>query len=429
MKQSISSNNQKHNNSQNTADNSGVYLGNTPIRRPTPNDAACSASNKNTTTLKSVASVAPVTPDKDGVIDCPKNRTDNRIIRYTRQSASRKLLPKKRVAKCLRARISSTVKVMKSKEHKKCHFADLMICGSVWDCPVCAAKISERRRQELTRAITQHKGFGGSVYLITFTYSHKKEDDLQELLKKQSKAMIWFYQHRTYKELAKRYEKQGRVRALEVNHGANGWHPHIHELWFLDLHLQDLQTLKLEIFNLWVKACARYDLGAPSWDHGVDVRGGGDAAAYVAKFGLEDKKTKGWDIQDEVTRASSKKARNGSRSAFELLDDYIEGDKQAGALFAEYSKAFHRKKQLTWSKGLKAVYDLDTLTDEELANKKDDECHVLAKIDIDQWRAILRTSTPKHDNRVIVLTLAEYGGADVVNQFIADLVTRYKKSN
>jgi len=397
--------------------NSGVYLGNTLIRRPTPSTVASSPSKENPTI------------DKDGVIDCPKNSADNRIIRYCRQSASRKLLPKKRVAKCLRARISKTVKVMRSKAHGKCHFADLMTCSSVWDCPVCAGKISERRRQELTRAVTQHKGFGGSVYLITFTYSHKKHDDLKELLKKQSKAMIWFYQHRTYKELAKRYQKQGRVRALEVNHGVNGWHPHIHELWFLDLHLSDLETLKLEIFNLWVKACSRYDLGEPSWKHGVDVRGGGDAANYVAKFGLEDKNKKSWTIETEITKASSKKARNGSRSAFELLDDYIEGDKQAGALFVQYSQAFHRKKQLTWSKGLKAVYDLDTLTDEELANKVDDDCELLSKIDIDEWRAVLRTSRLKHDNRSILLLLGENGGADAIKLFISGLQERLKQSH
>jgi len=419
MSQSISTKNQKHNNSQNASENSGVYLGSSLIHRPTPSAVASRAPKK-------ITSV-----DSDGVASVAPDAPENRVIRYQRQSASRRLLPKKRVSKCLRWKMAKNVKVLKSSEHKKCHYGDLMICGSVWDCPVCAGKISERRRVELTRAVEQHKEFGGSVYLITFTYSHKKHDDLQELLKKQSKAMIWFYQHRTYKEFAKRYEKQGRVRALEVNHGANGWHPHVHELWFLDLHLQDLETLKLEIFNLWVKACARFDLGTPSWDHGVDVRGGGDAASYVSKFGLEDKKpgTKAWGIEDEITKASSKKARLGSRSAFQLLDDYIDGDKQSGALFSEYSKAFHGKRQLTWSRGLKAVFDLDTMTDEELATQQEDKAVILAEIEPEQWKAITRMSTPKMDNRVIVLTLAENGGVEAMMRFIDDLVVRYKSTN
>jgi hypothetical protein len=394
---------------------SGVYLGRTLVYEPLSNDGASSVSENNSA------------PDQDGVIKTTITASDNRIIRYQRQSSAQELLPNKRVGKCLKTRIAKTVKVMKSKEHGKCHYGDLMICGSVWDCPVCAGKISERRRVELTRAVEQHKSFGGSVYLITFTYSHKKQDNLQELLEKQAKAMQWFYRHRTYKEIAKRYQKQGRVRALEVNHGENGWHPHIHELWFLDLHLHDFQTLKLEIFNLWLKACQRFDLGLPSWDHGVDVRGGGDAAAYVAKFGFEEKKPSAWGIEHEITKASSKKARTGSRSAFQLLDDYIEGDKQAGALFSEYSKAFHRKKQLTWSRGLKAVFDLDTMTDEELATLQDDEAKLLSTIEDYQWSAVIGTSTPKQDNRVIILTLAETGGLDAMNIFIKDLVIKYKK--
>ena len=424
MKSSISLNsknlNSQHQEAEKNTPNSGVYLGNTPIHRPTPNGGASSVPEK------------IIEIDSDGVALVAPDALENRIIRYQRQSSSRRLLPKKRVAKCLRARIAKNVLVLKSKEHNKCHYGDLMICGSVWDCPVCAGKISERRRPELVKAVKQFEEAGGSVYLVTFTYAHREEDDLKELLIKQSKAMVWFYSHKTYKELKKRYMKQGRVRALEVNHGdLNGWHPHIHELWFLDLHLHDFDTLKREIFTLWVKACAKYGLGEPSWKHGVDVRGGGDAASYVAKFGLEEKKpgVKAWGIEDELARASSKKGRNGSRSAFQLLDDYIEGDKQSGALFAEYSKAFHLKRQLVWSRGFKARFDLDEKTDDDLAHEQDDIAVVLAEIEPEEWTAIVRTSTPKHDNRVIVLTLAEKGGADVMHQFITDLVTRYKLSH
>mgnify|MGYP000438573866 CR=1 FL=1 len=398
MKQSISKTPQKYNNFTSI---SGLPLGILRIRRPSSKYAASSVND----TKKQKISF-----DQDGVIDHAPDSQENRIIRFQRQSASRRLLQDKRVSGCLRNRLAGTVKVLKSKEHGKCHFADLMICGSVWDCPVCSAKISERRRVELTRAVDQYSKAGGSVLLVTFTYSHKREDDLKELLAKQSKAFTWFYQHRTYKELKKRYMKKGRVRALEVNHGkTNGWHPHVHELWFIDLHLHDYQTLKLEVFNLWVKACEKYGLGLPSWEHGVDIRGGKDASNYIAKFGLEDKKTRDWGIEDELTKANAKKGRNGSLSPFELLDKCMSGDKEAEALFIEYSKAFHRKKQLTWSKGLKGIFNLDELTDEELAHQQDDEAILLATIEAEEWEAIIKTSSRSHDNRSIVLTLAENG--------------------
>lgn len=385
--------------------------------RPTANGEASRASSKN------------IVPDEDGVIQTKPDSKTTRIIRYQRQSAARRLLPKKAVSKCLRYRIAKTVNVLKSEQHNKCHYGNLVICGRVWDCPVCAAKISERRRQELTKAITQHSDNKGSVLLVTLTYPHKREDDLQELLSKQKKASVYFYGHRNYKELKKRYMKIGRVRALEVNHGeANGWHPHIHELWFLKLNLHDYEILKSEILELWVKACERHGLGTPSEEHGVDVRGGEYAAKYVSKMGTEDKKHK-WGIEDEITKAHAKKGRMGSRSPFQLLDDYIDGDKRSGALFAEYSKAFHGKQQLAWSKGLKSLFDLTEKTDDDLAHEQDDRAVFVAEIEAEDWKVINRTSTPKHDNRVIVLTLAENGGADVMHQFITDLVARYKLSH
>jgi hypothetical protein len=259
------------------------------------------------------------------------------------------------------------------------------------------------------------------------TTPHQREDDLKGLLARQAKAMIWFYSHKTYRGIKKRYMKRGRVRALEVNHGeANGWHPHIHELWFLNLNLHDYSVLKQEVYDLWVRACARHGLREPSWEHGVDIRGGDQAAKYVAKFGEEENK---WGLADELTKASVKKGRNGSRSPFQLLDDYIEGDKRAGALFVEYSNAFHRKKQLTWSRGLKAQFELDEKTDDDLAHEQEDVAILLAEIEPEQWDVIRRTSTPKHDNRAIVLVLAENGGADVMHQFITDLVVRYKQTH
>jgi len=415
MKQSISvSFKDTQNFSKNSLKNSSPLVC-LPIYEPVTDDGAYSASDKK------------INFDEYGVIDgkpCPQ---ENRIIRYQRQSASRRLLPDSRTSKCLRWRIGK-VQVLQSIEFHKCHYGNLIVCGSVWNCPVCASKIAEVRRLELTKATEQHTHNGGSVLLVTFTYPHKREDDLKELLDKQAKAMQFFYRHRDYKDLKSRYMKRGRVRALEVNHGeANGWHPHIHELWFMDMHFSDFETLHLEVLTLWRKACEKYGLGVPSFEHGVDIRGGDYAAKYVTKFGQEDKKD--WSIEHELTKANVKKGRKGSRSPFQLLDDYIEGDKRAGALFIEYSQSFHRKKQLTWSRGLKAQFELEDKSDDEIAHEQEDTAILLAEIETDEWKAIVCTSTPKQDNRALVLTLAENGGVDAMRRFIDDLVDKYKSMN
>jgi len=385
-----------------------------PKHEPVTDDGACSEFDKK------------INFDEDGVIDgkpCPQ---ENRIIRYQRQSASCRLLPDSRTSKCLRWRIGK-VQVLKS-EFNKCHYGNLIVCGSVWNCPVCASKIAEVRRLELTKATEQHTQNGGSVLLVTFTYPHQREDNLKDLLDKQAKAMQWFYRHRDYKDLKKRYMKRGRVRALEVNYGeANGWHPHIHELWFIDTHLSDFETLHIKVLTLWRKACEKYGLGVPSFDHGVDIKGGDYAAKYVTKFGQEDKKD--WSIEHELTKANVKKGRKGSRSPFQFLDDYIDGDKRAGALFIEYSQAFKGKRQLTWSRGLKAEFDLQEKSDDDIAHEQEDTTILFAEIETEEWKAIVCTSTPKQDNRALVLTIAENEGIDAMKRFIYGLVIRYKQIN
>jgi len=343
---------------------------------------------------------------------------DRRELRFSRHSSVSRLIPKSSTGKCLKVVVSDSVKIVKSKNHNKCHYVGLMTCGNVWTCPVCAAKISERRKKELKAAISQHEAFGGSVLLITFTHSHQREESLKSLLERQSKASQWFYRHRTYKELKKRYMKRGRVRAMEVNHGqANGWHPHMHELWFLDLNLHDYSILKAEIFNLWFKACERFGLGLPSEKHGIDVRGGDQAAAYVTKIGEQDK----WGLESELSKSHLKKGKNGSRSAFQLIDSYQEGDKQAGALFIEYAKAFKGKRQLTWSRGLKDQFDLEDLTDEEIANKEEDDCELVSRLEKNDWYRVLKDSTSHRDARLMLLQLAENGGCDAVNRYLVSL--------
>jgi len=344
--------------------------------------------------------------------------SDHRELRFSRHSDLSRLIPKSSTAKCLKVVVSDSVKIVKSKEHDKCHYVGLMTCGNVWTCPICAAKISERRRKELKTAIFQHEARGGSVLLITFTHSHKREESLESLLKRQSLASQWFYRHRTYKELKSRYMKVGRVRALEVNHGqANGWHPHMHELWFLDVTLHDYSILKAEIFALWLKACKRFDLGLPSEKHGIDIRGGDKASAYVTKFGDQDK----WGLESELSKSHLKKGRNGSLSPFQLVDSYREGNKQAGALFIEYANAFKGKRQLTWSRGLKDQFDLEDLTDEEIASKEEDECELVARISKNDWYRVLKDSTNYRDSRLMLLQLAENGGSDSVNLYISGL--------
>jgi hypothetical protein len=69
----------------------------------------------------------------------------------------------------------------------------------------------------------------------------------------------------------------------------------------------------------------------------------------------------------------------------------MQGDTKAGALWRVYASAFEGKRQLYWSNGLKKLLSVAELSDEEIANKPEDEpALLLAQISDMQWKAIYR---------------------------------------
>jgi len=320
-----------------------------------------------------------------------------RLDRFALQSAARRILPHSRTAKCLRFRRKDKthVEVYRSIEHGRASFGGLQTCASVWACPVCAAKISERRRAELLHAIDAYKATGGAVLLITLTNPHYMGDDLPALLAGQQKAMSRFNSTWAAKSMWDWMGCVGTVRAWEVTHGKNGWHPHFHLLAFVRAGV-DLLEAKRRVYGVWSTACRLAGLPVPSIEHGADVRDGSEAAAYASKWGLD----------QEMTKGHMKQARaiNG-RSPFDLLRSYLrDDDKQAAALFKEYAGAFHGKRQLVWSKGLKDLFEVGKESDEEVAARQDDSAELLGRIELDDWRRVLA-----HDLRGEVLELAFYG--------------------
>src|SRR5204863_5978567 len=110
---------------------------------------------------------------------------EHRLLKWALQAEARAMLPNERVAQCLRQinPMAAGVEVLHSPEHQVAHYKSLIVCGSVWMCPLCAAKISERRRDELERAVSRHIAQNGAVYMATYTVSHSRHDDLSCLLR------------------------------------------------------------------------------------------------------------------------------------------------------------------------------------------------------------------------------------------------------
>lgn len=368
--------------------------------------------------------VDPDTGEVLGIID----PMSGRIQRFILQSVVRKLLPKSRTNNCLRVRQGSKqIQVLRSIEHGTASYGGLQTCGSVWQCPVCAAKIAERRRSEVLAAMTSHKAQGGTVDMLTLTCPHQRSDKLDDLLAKQSKALNGFWADRQVKAVLLEMQNAGHIKATEVTHGRlspvnNGWHPHYHILLFNGVH-GDLNDWKARLYLRWANACELAGLGKPSFKHGIDLQDGSHASKYISKWGLE----------DEITKGHTKKAIHGE-TPFDLVRSLVldDTDRQAAALFIEFANCFKGKRQLRWSKGLKSRFAVQEKDDETLANEKDDFAEVLGMLTIEQWRDVLAV-----EGRGILLSAATRGAWPAVLAYLDQIKgegvlqksTRFPKGN
>lgn len=338
------------------------------------------------------------------------------ILRFLLQNEAAKLMSDERVAICLKRPIPNavTVEITHSISKGKAHFKNLQVCGSVWMCPVCASKVSETRRQELSLAIAKTDY---QPMLLTFTMQHHKGDKLADLLRGLMAAFDSFKSGQYWQKKRKEYGWIGSIRAIEVTYGDNGWHPHLHDLVLLEkpLDAENRVFFTNLVKERWQMVLKRHGYFA-TLENGADVREGhNDIAEYVAKYGRLPKVT-GWTVVHEVTKAVSKKAHRDGRTAYQLLADSMAGDKPSGRLFMEYARVFKGKRQLVWSEGLRALLGLtDEKTDEQIARENDEAAYVLLYLTIDQWKIVVR-----ENGRAGLLAEAAHGDRERVVAWLAD---------
>lgn len=331
------------------------------------------------------------------------------LRRFMLQSAARELMPREAVAKCLRAPVPTRALVdvlytPVDDEKGTAHYGGLQVCKSVWMCPVCAAKISERRREDLTLGLKNWHSQKGArrVLLVTFTLSHSRNDALSVVLRRLTRARSLLVSGRWANSFNDTHRIVGYVRSLEVTYGDNGWHPHLHVLYFFDAEV-NIGRFEEEIKLRWSQ-CVQKTGTYASWQYGVDVRyTDKDVADYVAKWGKEPEwkdnnkelKENKWSISHEVTKGVTKQASFSGRSPLQLLAEYAAGDEVSGRLWLQYAVTFKGQRQLYWSQAKKGVASLRERcglavekTDEELADEQNEVAIILAQLTHNEWRII-----------------------------------------
>jgi hypothetical protein len=308
----------------------------------------------------------------------PTQQGFERVHDFLLQDQSAKLLPRERVTKCLKNRIDKTKQrdVKYNEDRKKAHWSNVQRCGSVWICPVCAKQITEKRREELKKGIDiWKKQHNGAVFLLTLTFSHSANQPLKFLLLSLRNAMKRFYETTKVQSIFKKLGVKYKIKGLEATYGKNGWHPHHHVLLLTDVYHLDFKKYRNELAELWIKACVRSGLNAPSMTHGLDLRDGTYAQEYVSKWGLE----------TELTKGHLKKGRNDSLTPFDLLqlsiDDQDVFSKKPSKLWQEFGIAIKGSRQLEWGKGLKKLLGIADKSDEELAEESEQNSILLRLVD------------------------------------------------
>ncbi len=347
-------------------------------------------------------------PDFEGLRANALRRSE----KYALQNQAVKLLPSERVRFCLRHRVTKdeNVTVRYNENRQRAHYSNVQRCGSVWTCPVCAAQISEGRRQDLKKAIEEWRKQSGAVYLLTLTNPHHHGDNLLELLAGQKKAITYLWGDRKPKEMFNVLGKVGHIIASEVTYGENGFHPHYHVLLFFKGNI-NYKALQSFIALQWQNCCKKAGLKIPSIEHGCDIQDGTYADRYISKWGLE----------DEMTKGHTKKGREGSATPWDLLRQSEEGCERSGRLFQQYAIAFKGKRQLHWSRGLKALLLIDDTTDEQLATETENESIELRQLGLEIWRLIKRYNARADFLKAVELDVLDgYNRADMLVMEIAE---------
>ncbi len=366
---------------------------------------------------------------------------DDRIAKFLLQSAARELYPAGRIRVCMRGVVPGRddVEVWHSLARKRAYYQGLMRCNMVWVCPVCASKITERRRVELARLLSVRDELivldkGGCprtisapryyLSLATFTLAHCKGEALRDVLARLKLAYRRVWSGRWAVAWKKLHRVVGMIRAIEPTYGEHGWHPHIHLLLIRDsANTQgSIAAMDLDLTLRWAEMVAAGG-GEASLTHGVCFSGDeGKAADYPNKMGQQvEAAIRRWDVVSELTKYPVKKGRVKSRTMWDLLADYVGGDVHAGELWIEGVGAMRGTAHLYAERGLwKALGASDRSMSDEILAGEDMRASdtVLARLSLDDWRLVVAKS-----RRGELLEIASAGDPVLVDRFIEELRT------
>ena len=309
-------------------------------------------------------------------------------------------------------------------------------CKSVWGCLGCAARRRALKSAMVKYYVDAHLAAGKGVSFASFTLAHYASDPLAVLLDGLRKAFTDMRHLKVYKDAEHQHGIIGWIAALEITHGANGWHPHLHVLFFHDQHLEVEYGENAELRGALHEAFARQidrHLGRQVHQvYGVDLEPvrtasrQGEADDAIARYLGK--------IQLEMTRQDLKTGRvSASRSPWQIgLDAAETGDAQDAALWCEYLRATKGRNVVTSGGSLADHYgeptadQLDALigepTDDDQTSDND-QGETIASMSADVWTDLSNDRTDVGDSAIAAaLTALELEGPEAMAVIASDRV-------
>ena len=299
-----------------------------------------------------------------------------------------------RIIKCNRTQVAPSVDIVQESSGVA-HYEGVHTCGSVWDCPVCSARIMEQRRAEIAQTMEWAYFNGYKVMMVTFTAPHYRHQKCADLLSDFTAALRYFRSGKSWQNMKQNCSFQGLIRALETRIGHNGWHNHTHELWIVS-QATHAESMADAIRDRWEKACRKNGMIPRGKikafrEHAVDVIDWATTSDYLAK--QDDSNNLSWGADAEITKGSYKTRGSDSLHPFQLVASLLEKPTQkAWDQYQEYTKAFKGKAAVFFSAGLKARAGINEVSDQEIADREDQDDPVKISLDGHSWRLVLHQS-------------------------------------
>jgi hypothetical protein len=318
-------------------------------------------------------------------------------------------------------RIDQSVEVLRRPD--AAHYSGLLRCRAK-ACPSCVAVRRLKTAEEIAKVAELARGAGQHLYLVTFTIRHGLNMTLEKTGHGIRTAWRTMLQGRWWQNFKAKFGGLNFCVGEEMTHGAAGWHPHLHALFFMprELSLGEILDARSDLFERWAEIIAE-QLGEacePLPGPGVDFRPA-NCAEYLAKLGLE--------LSSAGTKERGLSDNAAGRSPLELLADWLASPVDAITgeldmsraefkLYKEFERVMKGKKDHSWSTGLRDFRDeaKAAIKAEQLA-----ETELIADIPAETWRQLCElANSPRIELLEVSEQLGRAGVLDWIGRKLGD---------